>query len=119
MKDADARSALIQCTQLKRGYSGTAAGSHLGYFTNVHWLHTLYNQKLTVGTGYGQGAIYIEGIGTENGEGDSGYGMGTGRGNTGVVSKTDKAVAALVAGIQGYLAEHPRSPYLHHQRSAV
>ncbi|MGQ8775842.1 PAAR domain-containing protein [Serratia sp. NA_112.1] len=107
MDNADAQSALIQCTRLKRGYSGTAAGSHLGYYTNVHWLNTLYNQKLTVGTGYGQGAIYIEGIGTENGEGDSGYGMATGRGDTGVVRKTDKAVTALIAGIQDYLTEHP------------
>lgn len=32
--------------------------------------------------------------------------MGTGRGDTGVVRKTDKAVAALVAGIRGYLLRH-------------
>ena len=106
LNDADAQSALIQCTRLKQGYSGTAAGSHLGYYTNVHWLNTLYNQKITPGEGDGQHAIYIEGIGTESGEGDSGYGMATGRGDTGVVRKTDKAVAALAAAVEGYLAKY-------------
>lgn len=106
LNDADAQSALIQCTRLKKGYSGTAAGSHLGYYTNVHWLNTLYNQNITPDEGYGQHAIYIEGIGTESGEGDSGYGMAAGRGDTGVVRKTDKAVAALAAAIEGYLAKY-------------
>ena len=107
MNNADAQSAYFQCVQLKSGHSGFAAGSHLGYYTNVHWLNILYNQKLTADTGYGQRAIYIEGIGTESGEGDSTYGMGTGRGNTGVVRKTDKAVAMLVAAINGYLDNLP------------
>ncbi|WP_312242056.1 DUF2235 domain-containing protein, partial [Pantoea sp.] len=44
--------------------------------------------------------------GTEDGAGDSTHGMGTGRGDTGVVRKTDKAVAALAAGIQDYLLQH-------------
>lgn len=106
MDNADAQSAFMQCIQLKRGYSGTAAGSHLGYYTNVHWLNTLYSTSLPVDGGQGQNAIYIEGIGTESGEGDSAYGMGTGRGDTGVVRKTDKAVAALAAGIQEYFNRH-------------
>ncbi|VEI21321.1 Uncharacterized conserved protein [Serratia plymuthica] len=105
MDNADAQSALIQCTRLKRGFSGTAAGSHLGYYTNVHWLNTLYTTSFPVDGGMGQSAIYIEGIGTESGEGDSGYGMATGRGDTGVVRKTDKAVAALAAAIRDYLAK--------------
>ncbi|WP_455810595.1 phospholipase effector Tle1 domain-containing protein [Pseudomonas graminis] len=103
MSNGDAQSAYFQCIQLKKGHSGFAAGSHLGYFTNVHWLKTLYKQNITADTGNGQSAIYIEGIGTESGQGDSAYGMGTGRGNTGVVSKTDKPVALLVEGIQDYL----------------
>ncbi|WP_338556752.1 DUF2235 domain-containing protein [Erwinia sp. E_sp_B01_3] len=104
MNDADAQSALIQCTRIKRGHSGTAAGSYLGYYTNVHWLNTLYTTDFPDDGTQGQQAIYIEGIGTESGEGDSAYGMGTGRGNTGVVRKTDKAVTALVAAIKDYLA---------------
>jgi len=106
MDNADAQSAFIQCIQLKRGHSGTAAGSYLGYYTNVHWLNTLYNQKLTPDEGGGQHAIYIEGIGTESREGDSTYGMGTGGGDTGVLRKTDKAVAALAAAVEGYLAKY-------------
>ncbi|PIF14670.1 Uncharacterized alpha/beta hydrolase domain [Candidatus Pantoea floridensis] len=107
MNDGDTQSAYSQCIQLKRGYSGTAAGSHLGYYTNVHWLYTLYNQNLMASTGYGQHAIYIEGIGTENGQGDSIYGIGTGGGSTGVVRKTDKAITLLIAGIKNYLAILP------------
>lgn len=103
MNDAESTSALQQCIRLNHGVSGTAAGSYIGYYSNVHWLHTLYKQDITPDTGSGQYAIYIEGIGTEDGAGDSTYGMGTGRGDTGVMRKTDKAVAALAAGIQGYL----------------
>lgn len=107
LSSAEAESAQTQCVKLKLGHSGTAAGSHLGYYTNVHWLFTLYNDELTAASGSGQEAIYIEGIGTENGEGDSAYGMMSGRGDTGVVSKTDKAVGAVVTAIQDYLSKHP------------
>ncbi|MFK8257473.1 PAAR domain-containing protein [Erwinia sp. AnSW2-5] len=106
MNYADAGSVYSQCVRLKRGHSGAAAGSYLGYYTNVYWLNTLYNPDMKPDTGVGQYAMYIEGIGTEDGAGDSTYGIGTGRGDTGVVRKTDKAVAALVAGIQGYLNRH-------------
>ena len=106
MNDAEAVSALEQCIRLNRDVSGTAAGSYLGYYTNVYWLSTLYNLEIKPDTGAGQHAIYIEGIGTEDGAGDNAYGMGTGRGDTGVVRKTDKAVAMLAAGIQGYFNRH-------------
>lgn len=105
MSDADAQSAQAQCVQLKYGHSGTTAGSHLGYYTNVHWLNTLYTTGFSVNSDQGQNAIYIEGIGTENGEGDSRYGVATGRGDTGVVRKTDKAVAALATAIRNYLVK--------------
>ncbi|VDR27422.1 Uncharacterized conserved protein [Raoultella terrigena] len=106
MNNEESESALQHCILLDRGLSGTAAGSYLGYYTNVHWLRTLYNQDIPPDTGHGQYAIYIEGVGTEDGMGDSTYGMGTGRGDTGVVRKTDKAVAALTASIQSYLFRH-------------
>ena len=106
MNDAESESVLQQCIQLNRGVSGTAAGSYLGYYSNVHWLNTLYNPDMKPDTGTGQYAIYIEGIGTEDGSGDSTYGMATGRGDTGVVRKTDKAVAMLSAGVQGYFNRH-------------
>jgi hypothetical protein len=60
-------------------------------------------------TGSGQHAIYISGIGTEDGVADSAYGMGTGLGNTGVISKTDKAVSELAAALKGYLDKYPNA----------
>ncbi|TDS92950.1 T6SS phospholipase effector Tle1-like catalytic domain-containing protein, partial [Erwinia rhapontici] len=92
-----------QCVRLKRSHSGIAAGSYLGYYTNVYWLNRLYTTSFPNEDKQGQIKIYIEGIGTESGKGDSAYGVGTGRGNTGVVRKTDKAVAALVAAIKNHL----------------
>lgn len=54
MNDADAGSAYSQCVRLKRGYSGTAAGSYIGYYSNVHWLNTLYRQDIRPDTWYRQ-----------------------------------------------------------------
>ncbi|MFP3631790.1 hypothetical protein SB776_34875, partial [Burkholderia sp. SIMBA_045] len=71
MNDAETESVLQQCIRLNRGVSGTAAGSYLGYYTNVHWLNTLYDQNMAPQTGSGQHAIYISGIGTEDGVADS------------------------------------------------
>ncbi|CAI2000918.1 Uncharacterized conserved protein [Serratia quinivorans] len=105
MNDAESTSALEQCIRLNRGVSGTAAGSYIGYYSNVHWLNTLYTTDFPSNAEQGQHAIYIEGIGTEDGAGDSTYGMGTGRGDTGVVKKTDRAVAALAKAIKDYLAK--------------
>lgn len=106
MDGADAQSAFSQCIQLKRGQSGISAGSYLGYYSNVHWLHTLYATNLPIDSGQGQSAIYVEGIGTDSGKGDSAYGMGTGEGDFGVVSKTDKAVSALANVINGFFTNN-------------
>ncbi|RAN85550.1 hypothetical protein B5P41_34380, partial [Bacillus sp. SRB_28] len=38
MNNEESESALQHCILLDRGLSGTAAGSYLGYYTNVHWL---------------------------------------------------------------------------------
>ncbi|VTR42129.1 Uncharacterised protein [Serratia fonticola] len=83
MNNADAPISLFPVRSAKSGHSGFAAGSHLGYYTNVHWLNILYNQNSLPIRDTASARIYIEGIGTESGEGDSTYGMGTGRGNTG------------------------------------
>lgn len=109
MSDGESTSALEQCIRLNHGVSGTAAGSYIGYYSNVHWLNTLYSTDFPFNAEQGQHAIYIEGIGTEDRVGDSAYGMGTGRGDTGVSSKTDKAVAALTAAIKDYLAKPSES----------
>lgn len=105
MNNAEATSGLEQCLRLNQGVSGTAAGSYIGYYSNVHWLHALYSTDFPSSIEQGQYAVYIEGIGTEDGAGDSTYGMGTGRGDTGVVKKTDRAIAALAAAIKDYLAK--------------
>jgi len=105
MNDAESTSALEQCIQQNHGVSGIAAGSYLGYYSNVHWLNTLYSTDFPSHAEQGQQTIYIEGIGTETNAGDSTYGMGTGQGDTGVLRKTDKAVAALTSAIKDYLAK--------------
>lgn len=103
MSSADAMSSLQQCVKITHGLSGISAGSHLGYYTNVHWLRTLYKLDLPINEGFGQETIYIEGIGTETGLGDNSYGMGTGGGDTGVIKKTDKAIIQIVDAINRYL----------------
>lgn len=106
MSDAESESALSESYRLNPQFSGSAATSYFSHYTNIHWLNTLYKQDMTPETGIGQHAIYIEGIGTEDGLGDSIWGMSTGRGDTGVIGKTDKAVSLLAAGIQSYLRQH-------------
>lgn len=54
MSSADAISSVQQCVKITHGLSGISAGSHLGYYTNVYWLNTLYSQKLEVDSGIGQ-----------------------------------------------------------------
>lgn len=105
MNDAESTSVLEQCIRLNRRVSGTTAVSYTGYYSNIHWLNILYTTDFPSNPEQGQHAIYIEGIGTEDGSGDSTYGMGTGQGNTGVVRKTDRAVAALATAIKNYLAK--------------
>lgn len=100
---------LKHSARLSREINESAMGSYLGYYTNIHWLNKMYNQVMAPDTGAGQYAIYIEGIGTEDEMGDSNYGMGTGRGDTGIVSKTDKAVVALTASIKDYLNQYDKA----------
>jgi hypothetical protein len=75
--------------------SGSGATSYTGYYTNIHWLSTLYKQDIPVDKGTFQSAVYIDGIGTDAGKPDSMLGQGFGISDTGVVAKTDNAVARL------------------------
>ncbi|MCX8961125.1 DUF2235 domain-containing protein [Erwinia psidii] len=70
-------------------------GSHLGYYTNIHWLNTLYRTDLPTAEGQWQQSVYIDGIGTEAGEHDRLLDSAFGTGKRGVVAKTDKAIAAI------------------------
>ncbi len=100
LSDKDAKTILIQCGQRQMGVSGFEASSYTGYYTNVHWLYTLYQQNFPSESPETQRAIYIEGIGTKAGSPDSPVGLGLGISDTGVIAKTDDAVARLVQGIQ-------------------
>ncbi len=81
----------------KKGYSDTAATSYLGYYTNIHWLNTLYQQDEQIEDDVceAQRAVYIEGIGTTNKKPDSMYGLAFGNDETGVIAKTDRAIELI------------------------
>lgn len=92
----------------KNGFSGTGATSHLGYFTNIHWLNVLYKKDITVPdqATEAQRAIYIEGIGTKNKEKDSTLGLGFGNDDTGVIAKTDRAVELIKKEISDFIKQN-------------
>jgi len=99
----DAESILAKNTSEKMGISGVGAGSYLGYYTNIYWLNELYEQTFPPEGNYIQGAIYVEGIGTRAGEPDDPIGLGLGTAETGIIAKTDDAVAQLAKGIDATL----------------
>lgn len=76
-------------------------GSYRGYYSNIHWLNTLYlpDQALKVEQTSAQIKTYISGIGTAAGESDSAIGMGLGTSILdmfeGVVTKTDEAMKGI------------------------
>ncbi|WP_455921878.1 T6SS phospholipase effector Tle1-like catalytic domain-containing protein [Pseudomonas putida] len=61
-------------------------GSHASALTNIHKLCQLYS---------GTQAIYVPGIGTEAGQSDSLIGSALGRGRTGVLARSEYAVAQV------------------------
>lgn len=109
LDDADAGAILGKCAKEDMGVSGMGATSYMGYYTNVHWLQTLYKKFFTADDSFYQKAIYIDGIGTEAGKPDSMIGQGLGISDTGVIAKTDKAVSRLTGNIQTALEELSRT----------
>lgn len=103
LNDPEAESILSKCARENFGVSGSGATSYTGYYTNIHWLSTLYKKILSGNDSDVQTGIYIDGIGTEAGKPDSKLGQGFGISDTGVVAKTDKAVSMLADSIQGVL----------------
>lgn len=103
LDDPEAESILAKCARENFGVSGTGATSYTGYYTNIHWLSTLYKKTLSDNDSDVQTGIYIDGIGTEAGKPDSKLGQGFGISDTGVVAKTDKAVSMLADSIQDVL----------------
>jgi hypothetical protein len=72
-------------------------GSFQNDYTNVSRLETLCLGDDTFEHSY---SIYVEGIGTTDGEGDSLWGMATGMGDTGVPAKVEAGVNELLRGIR-------------------
>ncbi|MGX5109792.1 type VI secretion system tube protein TssD [Enterobacter cloacae] len=100
----DAETILARNASEKMGIRGIGAGSYLGYYTNIHWLNELYVQRFPPESRYVQDAVYVEGIGTRAGEPDNPIGLGLGTAETGIIAKTDDAVAQLPAAIDAALA---------------
>ncbi|MBL5945020.1 DUF2235 domain-containing protein [Enterobacter asburiae] len=109
LDDTDAGAILGKCAKEGMGVSGVGATSYMGYYTNVHWLRTLYKKFFTADDSLYQRDIYIDGIGTEAGEPDSMIGQGLGISDTGVIAKTDKAVSSLTGNIKTALEELSRT----------
>lgn len=103
LDDPEAESILAKCARENFGVSGSGATSYTGYYTNIHWLSTLYSRHFTEDNPNVQRAVYIDGIGTDAGKPDSKLGQGFGISDTGVVAKTDKAVSMLAESIQAAL----------------
>ncbi|WP_369815711.1 phospholipase effector Tle1 domain-containing protein [Erwinia sp. ErVv1] len=103
LDDPEAESILAKCARENFGVSGSGATSYTGYYTNIHWLSTLYSRRFNEDSPDVQRAIYIDGIGTDAGKPDSKLGQGFGISDTGVVAKTDKAVSMLADSIQAAL----------------
>lgn len=76
-------------------------GSYRGYYSNIHWLNTLYQADQTLSPDQAEAQIqtYISGIGTAAGKSDSSIGMGLGTSILdvfeGVVTKTDEAMEGI------------------------
>lgn len=92
VKEVDAES----CTR-KLGMSSNGAGSYLGYYSNIHWLNTLYvlDGQVTLDKTLYQQAIYIEGVGTAKYKEDSLIGMGVGEIFEGVVDKVNEGISQI------------------------
>lgn len=103
LNDPEAESILAKCARDKFGLSGVGATSYTGYYTNIHWLSGLYSRRFTEDSPNVQRAVYISGIGTEAGKPDNWLAQGLGISDTGVVSKTDKAISMLANTIQDAL----------------
>ncbi|MCU6284945.1 DUF2235 domain-containing protein, partial [Enterobacter cloacae] len=70
-----------------------------GYYTNIYRLNELYEWQYPADSSYAQTRLYVEGIGTRAGEPDNPIGLGLGTAETGIIAKTDDAIAQLATTI--------------------
>jgi len=84
-------------------------GSYRGYYSNIHWLNSLYiaDQTLLDDQVQAQIQTYISGIGTAADKSDSAIGMGLGTSILdifeGVVTKTDEAMEGIASELLGFM----------------
>lgn len=100
MNEADAQSCM---KHLKM--SSVGASSYLNYYTNIHWLNSLYQRDngFTESKNTYQRSIYTSGIGTSAGKPDSAIGKGIGAWFEGVVDKTNEAINKLEEEIKSFI----------------
>ncbi|CCK06855.1 DUF2235 domain-containing protein [Cronobacter sakazakii] len=97
----------------KLSMGALSSSSYMGYYSNIHWLNTLYvkDDKVIKGQTLYQRAVYVQGIGTQKGEEDSWTAKGTGMFSEGVIDKTDEGVSQIAAQIKTLLMKESGISY--------
>lgn len=99
------------------GKGGVPDSSYGNEVTNVALLHELYPDqaytRLSAGTEEAYLKAYVEGIGTRSGEGDSIYGQGTGKGQTGVVARVEQMPALVLDELRRFREANPHLKIRH------
>ncbi|MEL7937009.1 PAAR domain-containing protein [Pseudomonas delhiensis] len=95
------------------GQGGAPDNSYGNDLSNVARLYALYPDdtliQLSPGAEEAYIPIYIEGIGTRSGLGDSLYSQGTGQGNTGVVARVEQMPALVMTQLDRFRGANPQS----------
>ncbi|WP_145514795.1 T6SS phospholipase effector Tle1-like catalytic domain-containing protein [Yersinia massiliensis] len=92
-------------------------GSYRGYYSNIHWLNSLYIVDQTILEDQIQAQIqtYISGIGTAAGKSDSVLGMGLGTSILdvfeGVVTKTDEAMKGITEELLAFMKRNVKQDF--------
>lgn len=102
----------VSCTR-KLDMSSNGAGSYLGYYSNIHWLNTLYSvdDELALDQSVYQRAIYVQGIGTAKDKEDSVIGMGIGEVFEGVIDKVNEGISLITAEIDQFISKNTNAGY--------
>lgn len=95
------------------GQGGAPDNSYGNDLSNVARLYALYPDQaediLPPGTEEAYVPVYIEGIGTRSGLGDSLYSQGTGQGDTGVVARVEQMPALVVKQLDRFRGVNPQA----------
>lgn len=92
-------------------------GSYRGYYSNIHWLNTLYlpDQALSENQTSAQVKTYVSGIGTAAGKSDSPIGMALGTSILdvfeGVVTKTDEAMEGIQKELLAFMKRNGKQDF--------